>query len=187
MIATIVTSNKELEQIVELSQKNMRANFTDAEQNKYGFLTWNYSFELLQLMNEQHPHVIVKDDNNVIAYARVALKKSVAFHANIKAMILQLDALTYKSKSLAEYKYYVIGQVCVDADYRGKGVFEMMYLQHKALLEKEFDFVITEISTSNKRSLRAHEKMGFKTIYTYSDAMDEWNVVIWEWNNACLK
>ena len=49
------------------------------------------------------------------------------------------------------------------------------------LFAEDFDFVATEISTTNKRSMRAHEKVGFKTIYTYSDALDEWNVVVWEW------
>ena len=58
----------------------------------------------------------------------------------------------------------------------------MLYGHHKKLFEKAYDFVITEISTSNTRSLRAHEKIGFKIIYTYKDVLDEWNVVLWDWN-----
>ena len=181
MTATIVTTNEELQQIVELSGKYMRANFSEADQHTHGFLTWNYSFELLQQMNTQQPHVIVKDGERVIAYALVALKEARQFHPDLNAMIEQLETVEYNNEKLSDYKYYVMGQVCVDAAYRGNNVFKMLYLHHKKLFAEDFDFVATEISTTNKRSIRAHEKVGFKTIYTYSDALDEWNVVVWEW------
>ena len=181
MIATVVTINEELQQIIELSHKNMRANFSEADQQMNGFVTWSYSLQLLQQMNTQQPHVIVKDNDKVIGYALVALREARRFHPDLNAMIVQLETLEYNNKKLSEYKYYVMGQVCVDAAYRGKHVFQMLYTQHKRLFEKDFDFVVTEISTRNKRSMRAHEKVGFKTIYTYSDAIDEWNVVVWEW------
>lgn len=182
MIATVVKTDEELQQIVELSHKNMRANFSEEEQHTHGFVTWSYSFELLQQMNAQQPHVIVKDNNEVIGYALVALKEARQFHPDLNAMIVQLETLAYNNKRLSDYKYYVIGQVCVDAAWRGKHVFQMLYAHHKKLFEKDFDMVVTEVSTSNKRSMRAHEKIGFKTIYTYSDALDEWNVMVWNWD-----
>jgi L-amino acid N-acyltransferase YncA len=74
-----------------------------------------------------------------------------------------------------------MGQICVDKAYRGKGVFELLYQKHREIFEKSYDFIVTEISTRNTRSLRAHEKVGFKTIHTYRDSMDEWNVVVWDW------
>lgn len=181
MTATIVTTNKELQQIVELSHKNMRGNFSEADQQANGFVTWSYSLELLRQMNTQQPHVIVKDNDKVIGYALVALREASQFHPDLNAMIVQLQTLEYKNKKLSDYKYYVMGQVCVDAAYRGQHVFQMLYVHHKKLFKKDFDFVVTEISTSNKRSMRAHEKIGFKTFYTYSDALDEWNVVVWGW------
>ena len=181
MNATIVTTGEELKQIVQLSQKNMRINISEEEKSKQGFITWTYSFELLEQMNAQHPHVIVKEDGVVIGYALVALRDASEFHPDLKAMIDQLEVMTYNNKKLAEYEYYVMGQICIDHAYRGKGVFEMLYQQHKTIFEQDFDFVITEISTINKRSLRAHEKVGFKTIYSYRDVLDEWNVVLWDW------
>jgi hypothetical protein len=47
---------------------------------------------------------------------------------------------------------------------------------------KDYGFILTEVSTSNKRSLSAHQAIGFKTIYTYKDAMDEWEIMVWDWN-----
>ncbi len=181
MTVTMVTTGEELEQIVQLSQKNIRTNISEEEKSEQGFITWNYSFELLEQMNAQHPHIIVKDEDVVIGYALVALRDASRFHPDLKAMIDQLETLMYNNKKLSEYAYYVMGQICIDQAYRGKGVFGMLYQQHKKIFEKDFDFVITEISTANKRSLRAHEKVGFKTIYSYRDVVDEWDVVLWDW------
>jgi len=181
MTATVVTNDDELKQIVELSEKNLRTKISKEQEQQQGFVTWNYSFELLKQMNTQHPHVIVKNENIVIGYGLVALREAAKFHADLKAMIDQLETITYKYIKLEAYTYYVMGQVCIDEDYRGKGVFQILYHQHKKLFEKNFDFVVTEISTSNKRSLHAHEKIGFKTIYSYHDMLDEWNVVLWDW------
>jgi len=181
MIATIVTNNDELKQIVDLSNKNLRTNIPEEEHNTQGFTSWSYSLELLGQLNAQQPHVIVKDDNKVIGYALVALKTAVQFHPDLKTMIDLLESVTYNGKQLSEYRYYVMGQICIDHAYRGKGVFKMLYLQHKKLFEKDNDFVVTEISPANIRSMRAHERVGFKTIYTHKDAVDEWNVVLWDW------
>jgi len=182
MQAGVVTSDEELGQIIALSHKNLRKNISEEDQAITGFITWMYSLDLLRQMNAQHPHVIVKDNDKVIGYALVALKEASVFHHDLKGMMLHLETLTYEHKSLSEYKYYVMGQVCVDNAYRGKGVFPMLYEEHKKLFRDEYDFVITEISTINKRSMAAHKKTGFKTIHTYRDALDEWNVVLWDWN-----
>jgi RimJ/RimL family protein N-acetyltransferase len=71
--------------------------------------------------------------------------------------------------------------VCIDIDYRGQGVFRLLFEKHKEVYNKRFQMLVTEISTSNAKSQRAHERVGFKTIHTYKDELDEWNVVVWDW------
>ena len=181
MHATIVTTDEELQQIVALSALNHRDNVTASEKAKEGFISWQYSFDLLHKMQQQQPHIIVKDGEHLAGYALTALKEAKVFHADLTAMINSLETLMYNNKPLADYNYYVMGQVCVDKAYRGKGVFDMLYQHHKKIFKDKFDFVVTEISTNNLRSIRAHEKVGFKTIYTYKDSVDEWDVVLWDW------
>jgi L-amino acid N-acyltransferase YncA len=77
-----------------------------------------------------------------------------------------------------------MGQICVHADYRGQGLVGMLYEFHRQQLSAQYDILVTEISTNNPRSLRAHLKTGFKVIDTYRDAQDEWEVVIWDWMNT---
>jgi ribosomal protein S18 acetylase RimI-like enzyme len=74
-----------------------------------------------------------------------------------------------------------MGQICVDKDYRGQGLFDMLYRHDRELYSNSYDFMVTEISVSNSRSLRAHQRVGFQTINVYRDEIDEWEVVLWDW------
>ena len=39
---------------------------------------------------------------------------------------------------------------------------------------------VTEIATRNRVSVRAHERMGFEALSTYSDGREEWVIVAWD-------
>ena len=95
-----------------------------------------------------------------------------------------LDTLTYKGTPVKDLRYYVMGQICVAKAYRGKGVFRQLYAAHKKHLSGTYDFCITEISSRNLRSMRAHEKVGFTLLHRFSDATDEWNIVLWDWTDS---
>jgi hypothetical protein len=66
MQATIVTTEEELQQILSLSHLNIRNNISATEQVSEGFITWNYSYELLRKMQDLHPHIIIKEDDKVL-------------------------------------------------------------------------------------------------------------------------
>lgn len=179
--ATIVTTQEDLDQIYRLNQQNLKENVSKQEKQEQGFVTWLYSPELLQSMHNLAPSIIVKHNNTVVAYALVTLKEAAPFHKDLENLFRSLKQLQYKNQDLFSYSFYCIEQVCVHKDFRGKGVFNMLFNKHKELYSKDYDLLVTEISTSNPRSQRAHEKVGFKTIYTHTDELDEWNVVVWDW------
>jgi len=179
--ATIVTTQDELLQIHRLNKLNYKHQLSAEEKDREGFVSWLYPIELLEKMQELAPNVIVKDGDKVVGYALVAFREAAPFHPDLQTMFTHLDQLIYKGQSLADLSFYVMGQVCIDQAYRGKGIFHQLYQHHKELYSPRFDLLITEISTSNIRSQRAHEKVGFTTFFTYPDAMDEWNVVVWDW------
>ena len=148
-----------------------------------GFVTWLYSLDLLQKMHDLAPSIIVKDGERVAGYALTTLKESRVFHKDLDVMLNHLETLLYGSRLLQSYPFYLMGQVCIHKDYRGKGLFQMLYQHHKAVYQDRYQLLVTEISVSNVRSQKAHERVGFHTIHTYSDAMDTWNVVVWDWRS----
>jgi RimJ/RimL family protein N-acetyltransferase len=89
--------------------------------------------------------------------------------------------LDWQGKQIQDYRFYVMGQICVAESHRGQGVFDGLYNAHKRLLSADFDLCVTEVATRNTRSSRAHERVGFRTIHTYQDHTDVWNVVVWDW------
>ena len=181
LYATEVTTQDELLQIHEMNRQNLKGNISQEEQEEQGFLTWLYPVSLLQQIDELAPSIIVKDEDKVIGYALVTPVEAGSSHPDLQAMIDNLETVDHKGRPLSSYSYYIMGQVCIHKDYRGKAIFNMLFQKHKELYSDTYELLVTEISTTNCRSQKAHEKIGFNTIHTYSDALDEWNVVVWDW------
>ena len=181
LYATTVSTQEEIGQIHALNQRNLKQALTDEEKKEEGFVTWLYTIDLLQKMHSLAPSVIVKEDDTVVGYALTTLKESRIFHPDLKTMMEHIAPLTYKDKPLDAFAYYFMGQICIDKKYRGKGVFKLLYDHHKKVYSKDYDLLITEVSVSNPRSLKAHKKVGFETIHTYTDAKDTWEVIVWNW------
>jgi hypothetical protein len=181
MLATTVTGINDLQQILQLQQENLIRNIDAAEMKSQGFVTLEHSLEVLQQMHALAPSIIIKDDNKVVAYALVELRECRQLMPSLEPMFALLDHLQWKNKPVNDYSFYTMGQICIAKDYRGQGLFEKLYEQHKIIYQPRFDLLVTEISTRNHRSLRAHERVGFQTIHTHRDELDEWAVVVWDW------
>lgn len=177
----LVTRPQELHQIAALSHANLRTVIDVKEKAEQGFITWEYTEMLLQNMHAMAPSVVALYHDEVVGYALVATHAMKDVHPELKMMLENLSSLTYQGQLMTVYPYYMMGQICISKQHRGKGLFEQLYAYHKEKYRDQFDILLTEISTSNHRSMRAHEKVGFKTIHTYNDHIDEWNVVVWDW------
>ncbi|WP_207632622.1 GNAT family N-acetyltransferase [Foetidibacter luteolus] len=184
LIATVVTTTEELKQIHRLNSINLKQNVTDAEKKAQGFVTWLYSMELLQQMHQLQASIIVKDGDKVAGYALVTPREAGPFHHDLQTMMDNLATLSYNGRPLNDYSWYVMGQVCIDKAYRGMGVFDMLYRHHQKLYASKYNLLITEISTSNRRSIKAHKRVGFRELHVYKDLLDEWSVVVWDWNKS---
>jgi ribosomal protein S18 acetylase RimI-like enzyme len=187
LIATTVSTENELQQILDLQKKYLLSNIDSDEMKSQGFLTVQHTPELLKIMHSLAPSIVVKDGDAVVAYALVMLRECRELIPELIPMFNTFDHLEYHSlqhqgKPLMEYSFYVMGQICVAKEYRGQGLFDMLYRQHREVYRPEFDFIVTEVATRNARSMRAHERVGFKTIHTYTDELDHWAVVLWDWN-----
>ena len=175
-----MSQEQEIHSVLELQSQNLKKNIDAQTINTEGFVTVEHNFELLKAMMNSTHQIIAKDDNKVIGYALTMLPIFENFIPVLKPMFQMIHTLSYKEKPINTYKYYVIGQICVDKNYRGTGVFENMYKKHKEIYNNIFDFCITEVSIKNTRSLKAHQKIEFQTIHNFTDNTDDWNIVLWD-------
>ena len=180
--ASQVSSPDELRDILSLQQLYLRGHNSLEEEAEQGFLTISHSFDQLEHMHHQEPSVIVKDGGVIAGYALVMSRASQDIIPVLVPMFQLFDTLSFMGTPLTEYRFYVMGQICVRKSYRGQGVFELLYQKHKELYQDFYSFVITEISTRNLRSLRAHYRVGFRTLDVFRDQTDEWNVALWDWD-----
>jgi GNAT superfamily N-acetyltransferase len=178
----ITRTKSDLEQILQIQQENLIGNIDVAEMQAQGFVTMHHDLEILHQMHDLAPSIIIKDDDQVAGYALTMLRECRRLMPGLESMFALLDTLNWKGKPLNDYRFYVMGQVCIAKQYRGRGLFEQLFEHHKKLYGSRFDLFITEIATRNHRSIRAHEKVGFKPIHTHRDELDEWVVVAWDWN-----
>jgi GNAT superfamily N-acetyltransferase len=173
-----VASEAELEQILELQQRNLPRNLDERERAEQGFVTVEHTLDVLRRMHAIVPSIVARDDEKLAGYALVMPVQCRSFIPVLDPMFRRLDA----NASLAGRRYYVMGQVCVAKPYRGRGVFDALYAAHREHLKHRYDACVTEISVRNPRSMKAHDRVGFEELERYRDATEEWIVVIWNWS-----
>jgi len=179
---TQANSQEELIEILKLQEKNHRETISLEEGLKNGFLSVRHDLKLLEEMNAKSPQIIAKADQKVVAFAMVMLDD---FKFSLPALVplfKTLDEVFYKGKLITQYKYYVMGQICIDEKFRSKGIFDKLYLKHKEVYSGQYEICVTEISSRNLRSMKAHKRVGFEVVHTFKDDLDEWNVVVWNWD-----
>lgn len=178
---TTVSGESDLAGILDLQRRNLKKNITEAEAASQGFLIAEFSMDYLKKMNDAHPSVIAKIDNQVVGYALIATEAARIGHPLTEDLFNQIDSLTFDGIPLNQAKYAVIGQLCVDKSVRGMGLVQQLYGRFRAELEDVYDFGITDVARANSRSLKAHIKTGFQVIHSIGYGGLEWDVVLWDW------
>lgn len=179
---TTSKTDNELLQILDLQKLNLSASLTEEQITTQGFVTVSHSFEDLKKMNGIEAHIIGKDDDRVIAYLLAMTAGSQWDIPILRPMFEVFESIVYHHKFISDYRYIVVGQVCVAEGYRGKGILDECYAAYRKHLAQKYDFAITEISARNRRSLNAHKRIGFETIHEYHAPDGEtWHIVLWDW------
>ena len=177
-------THDELNQILEIQKENHYNNVSKNFMNDKGFVTVLHSFKMLKKMHTKAPQIIAKEHGQVVAYALVMLKEFKTLIPALSPMFKTIEKINFKGEALNSLSFYVMGQICVKDQYKRKGLFKKLYLKHKELYSDSFEYCITEVSSSNKPSMMAHQKIGFQTIYTFKDTTDEWKILLWDWNET---
>jgi hypothetical protein len=177
-----VTREEELQGILSLQQRNLAMHLTPEEIRSQGFVTVIHTLDDLTGMNLIEPSVIAKSGHQVIGYVLAMTSKSIQDILILEPMFALFEKIMFNGQPIASYAYMVVGQVCIEKDFRGMGVLEAMYKTYRSCFQDRYDFAITEIATNNIRSIRAHQRIGFQGIYTYvAPDGEQWEIVLWNW------
>lgn len=182
MIFTTVSTPREVAQILQLQAENHPSVLSAEVQAREGFVTVQHNPEVLARMNLHAPSVIAQSGDALAGYCLMMPREFRPDIPILEPMFQRLDQLTWRGQPLDRQRWFVMGQVCVAAAFRGQGVFDGMYQQLGEVYRNRFDFVVTEVAERNVRSMRAHERVGFQTLYQYNNQLsgEPWRVIIWE-------
>lgn len=178
---TRTETKQDLWGILALQKENLIQNISAEEKETQGFVRVQHSIEDMESLHSIEPHIIAKDGHLVAAYCLAMTKHSREDIPMLIPMFEQFEKLDFKGKKASEYNYMSVGQVCVGKDYRGQGIFQRLYETYRDTFREKYEFAITEVSTQNLRSLKAHQKIGFEVVKTFKDEFEEWAIVIWDW------
>jgi ribosomal protein S18 acetylase RimI-like enzyme len=172
-----ILQRAEITELLALQRANLAINLDAETIESQGFVTFVYTPEVIEKMMQAAPQIVARADEQIIGYA---LTTTVEVGLDNELM-RPLVELSQKLSPLSKKPIYFMGQVCVRAGYRGIGVFDALYQEHKEVFKYQYKAVVTEIASDNLRSLAAHRRVGFQTLHTGFDEVHnkEWQVVAW--------
>ena len=168
----------ELEQILKLQQANLPFNLSKHIQQKEGFLTVEHTMDILLKLNQEFPHTLAKSNNKVVGYALSMDPKFKNEIPILKPLFEKIEAM-----SVAQKRYIIMGQICIDSTFRKIGIFRGLYQKMKEFTSDRYDYILTEVDARNERSLNAHLAVGFEIIKRYNTKEKTWNVIALKTNN----
>jgi hypothetical protein len=180
---TTAEDDRSLLGILDLQKRNLLTNLHEDEMRTHGFVTVLHSIEDLRKMNAIERHVIAVENEKVVAYLLAMTQASRNDIPVLLPMFDMIETIVFQGRPLSASSYIVVGQACVDKAFRGQGVFDAIYAHYARCFRQQYEYVITEIDAMNTRSLRAHDRVGFKIIHTYTAPNGvKWHIVLWHWN-----
>ncbi len=171
---------KDLKEIITLQQQNLETALTQEIIEKEGFVTVQHDEALLKQMNEPYPHVVARHQDKIIGYTLIMLPDLKNAIPILIPMFEKIEQSFWNEKKVKDHRYFVMGQVCIDKTFRGKGIFDGLFLHLKQQMQADFDLIVTEVATRNVRSLKAHQRVGFKHFLSYTSDQENWELIAWE-------
>lgn len=172
--------DQSIAQILKLQKQNLKENLTQEERNSQGFVTVKHTFEQLKKINLKENAVIATSDGRVIAYA-VAMRRETGEGMQVfDRLFEEVDKIKIGEMQFTQFPYIIVGQLCIAKKFRAQGLVEKLYAFFSTEMQIKYDFIVTDISQENPRSLKAHEKSGYKKVLHFFDSYNNsnWDIVI---------
>lgn len=156
--------------ILALQSRNLLSNLSEAEQ-KNGFVTTAFTVvQIEELLRYGGVFVAVEtsevdQSETVIGYALAGTWAFFAQWPIFPFMLARLPALHFEGQAITEANSFQYGPVCVDAAYRGLGVFPRLFETMRLGMCERYPIGVTFINRLNPHSYHAHtKKLGMTVI-----------------------
>lgn len=165
MILTRIGNKDDIKEILSLQESNLYANLTEEERER-GFVTTPFTVAQIEEIILQNGIFVAKNsEDKIIAYAFAGNWEYFKQWEIFNVMISRFPNLSFQNNAISTQNSFQYGPVCIDKDYRGKGVLNMIFEEMRIEFLKKFPISITFINKINAISERAHtKKLGWEII-----------------------
>ncbi|NLA90910.1 MAG: GNAT family acetyltransferase [Synergistaceae bacterium] len=161
-------TSDDLPGVSELQQKYHVSTIRE-EDKADGFVTTLFTPEqFLSLIQDENGLAVACDGDRIVSYAMAASWDYWSPWPLFQHMIADLHTITYLGRVLDTKNSYQYGPVCIDKEYRGRGVLEHIFEFSRRQMMHRFPVMVTFINQINPRSYEAHtRKLGMELIKTF--------------------
>jgi predicted GNAT superfamily acetyltransferase len=146
---------KHLSQIIELAKTQSLKNIPEKERKEKGFLISNFNEEVYkEYLNEAKHFYLYTNHNELLGFI-------LAFRSE---QIKQSEWLNNKIKQQARKPFILIKQIAIKSGYESKGIASLLYKNLFTNVKFRPFYAAIVIEPYNKRSVKFHEKHGFKKV-----------------------
>jgi hypothetical protein len=141
--------------IVRLNAANFITNLSPQERED-GFLSAVFSEQQVAAIADDLGIIIAVSDSRVVGFLCAFRNDFEHGSPVITAMLESYDRLRFDGELLSSYRSYVYGPVCIERDYRGKGLLRRLFEAQKRDLAGKFEMGVALVARANVHSLNAH-------------------------------
>ncbi len=152
----------DFDKLIALQEKHIVHNLTLEQQAKQGFVTTRFTANLLTELQREGRSFVLYEGTRLGAYAFGASNDFFRQWELCEFMIERFSELDSAKKisgnRITAENSFMYGPVCIDNDFRGRGVLKLLFDAVSAEGVGKYKFVTTFINQRNEISLAAHKK-----------------------------
>lgn len=156
----------DFDQVVSLQNRNSVTALSE-DQRGDGFLRSAFTAAQFEEMAQSVAIIVARDAGEVVGFVCASTVEHNRDNPLVVAMIDRFPQISLGSQSLKSLRGCIAGPVCVDKNYRGQGLFELMYARLFEEAASDYDAVLAFVSTANTRSVAAHQKVSMNVVDTF--------------------
>lgn len=145
--------------VLQLQEENLRVNLSDP-QTADGFLMRRYTEEMFRRVNNELAIVAAVAEGRVVGYLCAKCFPYAVEFPVLKALISHTSGMKIGGVTVDAETAFIYGPVCVSRSVRGTGVLAGMWTALREIAAPYRKVAVLFIADANRRSLRAHEKLG---------------------------
>ncbi len=141
--------------ILALQAQNTPEHLT-ADQKQQGFIVSKMSERQLASINNGLGILVAIEGEQLAGFVCLMPVSAQPRPPVVDAMLQTLAAQSFGGQSLSQQRVFLYGPVCLNAEWRGKGVLRQLFDAVKARTRHDFDVGALFINDDNPHSLAAH-------------------------------